>query len=190
MHLSVSEILGYPYLAGATAGLAARSKVLATIQAGLPAPILFLDFGGVLMATASFLREFVFGLRESVRTERPEVQLVVANPDPRVEEELRLVARAMNTAIVACEMGADAPRHPRLVGVLDPALRRTMDLLIQAGEADAAALQAASSAESALGSTAWNNRLAALKERGLVLEQRQDRRKVFRPIIGGLALGH
>jgi len=36
----------------------------------------------------------------------------------------------------------------------------------------------------AVGATAWNNRLSALAAKGLIMEQRRGKTKIFRPVLG------
>jgi hypothetical protein len=51
----------------------------------------FLDFGGVTVATASFLRETVLAYRDTVRRRRSNFYPVVANADQLVEDELKVL---------------------------------------------------------------------------------------------------
>jgi len=51
---------------------------------------LFLDFSGVQIATASFLRESVFAFRDAIRRRRSNFYPVIANAESAVEDELKV----------------------------------------------------------------------------------------------------
>jgi hypothetical protein len=76
------------------------------------------------------------------------------------------------------------PHQPRLLGELDPKQRITFDLVQQRGETGAADLKKEhEGTENAPVQTAWNNRLAALANMGLLIELSQGRAKSYRPLF-------
>ncbi len=90
-------------------------------------------------------------------------------------------------AFPACELSADGiMTHPEVLGRLEEKQRYAFDLLRQEGEFDAATLQAIAVSGERVGHTAWNNRLAALAQKGLVIEVQQGRSKTYRPVLPGI----
>ncbi len=72
------------------------------------------------------------------------------------------------------------------LGELDPKQRLTFDLVCEHGETDAGALMRSyGESEGLKHATAWNNRLASLASRGLVIEQSYGRAKRYRPLFAG-----
>jgi len=88
-------------------------------------------------------------------------------------------------ACTAMPPGAE-PSDPVLLGELEPKQRKTFDLLRSAGEADAASLQGLDGDGETIGHTAWNNRLAGLASKGIVVEFQHGRAKRYRPLLPGI----
>jgi hypothetical protein len=147
------------------------------------ATTIFLDFDGVEVATASFLREAVIGFRDYARLSLQNIYPVVANLAPAVAEELEFFARVRGDALWACELDAnDVVTGGRLIGELDPAQRSTFDAATELRAVTASEL-AARFAEESIGATAWNNRLSTLAAKGLLVERRQGKSKTFSPLL-------
>jgi len=174
---------GQTVLSGAIAGRKMLSAlVAATLSAAEPTPV-FLDFEGVEVATASFLRESVIGFRDYARQSLPNIYPVVANLSPAVAEELEFFVRARGDVLLACRLGKDcAVTASRLLGELDPAQRATFDAVCE-GKAVSAPELAQRYADARIGSTAWNNRLSALAGKGLLVERRHGKAKSFSPVL-------
>lgn len=146
----------------------------------------FLDFSGVEVATASFLRETVLAFRDAVRRRRSNLYPVVANASSVIVDELAVLTAADNDVVVTCLLDDNKePREPRIIGELDPKQRITFDLVRKRGETDAAELlrEHGDDEESRVTQTAWNNRLSSLASRGLVVELSQGRAKRYRPLF-------
>lgn len=185
--IQIEKVAGGPVLAGAAAGVAVQGDLLAAIEGGAACPVFCLDFTGVQCATASFVREAVFGARDAVRRIGLSTQLIVTNASRTVLEEMLLVARSLNTCVVHA-VGRDPSKltHPAILGTLDEAQRETLELVLQLGEATATEL---TSKAPEVKPTAWNNRLTSLVGRGVLTESRRDRHKVYRPVLEGLTYG-
>lgn len=174
-------------LAGAPHGRRVLVKLmeLTGSEPDVPEPV-FLDFSGVNVATASFLRETVFGFRDTVRHRRSNFYPVVANANDLVAGELKILVEQQGDVLMLCLLDERGrPKEPHLVGDLDPKQRITFDLVRQRGETDAAELmrEHGKSEKKEVGQTAWNNRLAALAGLGLVVELSQGRAKRYRPLL-------
>ena len=64
--------------------------------------------------------------------------------------------------------------------------RVPFDLVREVGEADVATLQSLDRSGEAVGHTAWNNRLAALAAKGVLIESQQGRTKRYRLVLPGV----
>lgn len=183
--IHLDKIAGSSVLAGAAAGAAAQKNIVAELL-GRPPKICALECGGVEFASASFVREAVFGTRDALRRVGISTQLLLVNAESVVQEEVLLVARALGSSVVHTIMSSEGLAKPTLLGELDVAQRETLDLVLKLGEATATDLAAE---VPSVKPTAWNNRLAALVGRGVLTEGRRERHKVYRPIVKGLSYG-
>lgn len=193
MHvIDISTDVGGEILAGAADGALAQAKLIAHASQFKSPGVVFLDFQNVQVATGSFLREAVLGFRWSCRRVYTYLQPVVANANAKIVQELELVLSATGQAIAACELDVDrCPHNARVLGHLEEAQHQTLIALLDLGEADAARLRATASDIEGTGpkSTAWNNRLAGLVEKSLLVEEKRGRRKWYRPVLKELCYG-
>jgi hypothetical protein len=177
---------------GVLAGSIEGQKVFAALlqKTAMPSTpeVCFLDFARIDVATTSFLRDSVIAYRNHARSTWPSVYPVCANLAPRVKEELHSFLKERGDAFVIC--ARDANGHVsdvELIGQLDGkqgvALRGVLDL----GESDAPALRAHVGEDVA--ATAWNNRLVALTDKGILIEVSTGRNKRYRPVLEGLRYG-
>jgi hypothetical protein len=144
---------------------------------------ILLDFAKIQVATSSYLREAVVQLRDLLRSRRSNYYPVVVNAGDAVMEELTMLLHDHGDAMLACVL--DELGHPRRVvpiGRLEKVQQRTFELVVERGEIGAVDAQKLFPGET-LTVTAWNNRLAALAERGLVVELSRGRLKRYRPVL-------
>ena len=177
---------------GVLAGSIEGQKVFRELLQNTPAPtkpeVVFVDFSGVDVATTSFLRDGILAYRNHVRSTQPLLYPVCANLSSRVHEELQSFLQERNDALVACRLGEGGQvSDVELIGQIDGkqgvALRGVLDL----GESDAPGLRTHVAEEVA--ATAWNNRLVALVEKGILIEVSSGRNKRYRPVLEGLRYG-
>lgn len=176
-------------LAGAVDGKKVFSAlVAATTTSGQP-QVCFLDFCDVTVATTSFLRESIIAYRNHARTHWNTVYPVVANLGNSVLEELEYFLRDQGDALVICKLGAgEQTSDVQVLGRLDGKQEITLRAVIQEGDVDASTLAERYNEEGVL-TTAWNNRLAALAAKGLVIESSSGRGKRYRPVLERLRYG-
>lgn len=187
VNVSILRVGGDRVLAGAGVGRRVCAGLLEAAGVTREPTICLLDFEGVAVATASFLREAVLRLRDAARAQGSPIYPVVANAADEVREELDDLLRRNGEAMAACQTTNDGtPVSPEMLGELEPKQQHTLDLLREAGEADVATLQAIDRSGEAIGHTAWNNRLAALAAKGVVIESQHGRSKRYRPILPGV----
>jgi hypothetical protein len=169
-------------LAGAEAGRRLFAKLVAATPAPAEPEPAFLDFARIRIATSSFLRESVVAFRDYARATLPNLYPVIANAGEAVAEEFAFFLRHRDDAFWACDLDKSGrPTHARLLGHLDEVQRATFDRVLKLGSATAPAL--AQGGEAGLGPTAWNNRLANLASRGLLIERRGGKTKTFAPVL-------
>jgi hypothetical protein len=189
MRLSVAELAHQKLAAGASLGSAVLARAVAATGRAAD-EVIFLDFGEVEVATSSFLREGVLGLRDFCHRADRNLTAVVANPNGLVVEELRELLTRLRDAVLCCRLDKKGqPSAPFLVGPLEEAQRETLAAVLAAGVADAATLAAAHTSDPEPKVTKWNNRLAALAAKGILREVRRGRSKSYRPTVEGLTLG-
>lgn len=178
-------------LAGAANGSAVLSLLVAQVHKVTSATVAALDFGGVSVATGSFLRECVLGFRDYCRRSQPDLYPVAANLNELVLEELRYLLRQERKPIVCCDLTEGGlVVAPRVEGVLEEKQLLTLNAVIAAGETDAGTLAEQFSSTEKISVTGWNNRLASLAAEGLLIETRSGRTKRYRPVVEGLQSGN
>jgi hypothetical protein len=144
---------------------------------------ILLDFTGIEVATSSYLREAVVHLRDMLRSRRSNFYPIVANAGEAVREELTMLLHDHGDAMLACVIDEKGmPQDVEPIGRLERVQQRTFELVVEKGEIGAVEAQALFPGETAT-VTAWNNRLAALAERGLVVELSRGRLKRYRPVL-------
>ena len=189
MKLDLKHLSGSSILAGAMQGRMALNKLLEQVALEPPEPeIIFLDFCNIRVATVSFLRESVFAFRDIVRSRNSAFYPVVANAVECIQDELVEILRIRHDALLTCTLTkSGAVTDAALLGELDPKQSLTFRLVCKHGETNAGTLMRDyGQAEGVKHPTTWNNRLAALAARGLVIEQTQGRAKRYRPLLEGV----
>ena len=189
LSISMKDAGNGAVLSGALNGRSALGRLLALAAAepGQPEPV-FLDFHGVEVATASYLRECVLAFRQAIRGRDSHYYPVIANPNESVRDELVELARARGDVFMTCALAEDGTvSGAALTGDLEEKQLLTFKLVQQRGETDAGELMRAyGKREKVRHATAWNNRLSALASLGLVVEMRRGRLKRYRPLFEGV----
>ena len=190
MRLSIRDLAGDELLAGSVEGAALLSKLIPSVATTSSPGVVYLDFSAVRVATGSYLRESVLGFRDYCRRSRPELYPVVANPNEKVLDELRYLLKEKGDAVVVCELAAtESPSNARVLGILEEKQTVTLLAVLEAGEADAASLRKRARRSESISLTGWNNRLASLSSKGLLIETRRGRSKWYRPVMERMTYG-
>jgi len=186
LRIDFRQLGGGAVLAGALQGRKVLNELLSATatEPAAPEPV-FLDFGKVDVATASFLRESAVAFREHVRGRRSTFYPVIANANDDIRDELLELAKNRGEAFLVCRLADDnRVEGTTLLGELNPKQKVTFDLVRQHNETDAAELMRIyGEREGVTQTTAWNNRLAALAALGLIVEISQGRNKRYRPLF-------
>lgn len=174
---------GQDVLFGVPMGRQCFAKLLERTTEPPEPSIVLLDFQGIAAATVSFLREGPLAYRQHLRGRSSTLYPVFANLEAPVVDALTDYLTSSRDAVFACEIAADGlPKNPRLIGQLEPKQRLTFEAVRVAGGVTAAEL-AQEADDDDVRVTAWNNRLAALVQKGLVIESRKGRKKTFRSMF-------
>lgn len=185
--LHIAEITGRPELMGVAAGKAAAPALIDAAHAATGAVVL-LDFAGVRLITASAARESILRLSDELSAQGSLPVLVNINED--TADEVGFAAEALKQPLVLATLKPDGSlAAPRIVGLLEPAQRQTLELVARLGETDAKAASEASK-DSSAGATAWNNRLSNLAGMRLLQERRVGKTKRYSLTLEGLAYGN
>ena len=185
MKIAFTDYAQSGVLAGALAGQQVfRQLVEATSSAEPPSPTLVaLDFAGIDVATASFLRESILSYRDFVRGRRSTWYPVVLNANELIQDELKELLKHRGDVLMAGS--TDRAGHIvelTPIGVLDPKQQVTFELVTERGETDARELW--EHGDDDIKQTAWNNRLSSLAALGLVFEIRHGRSKRYKALSG------
>lgn len=167
-------------------GVHAGRKLFARLVAAAAGPatdeIAYMDFSNISVATGSFLRESVMAFRDYARSTLPHLYPVVANTSEAVAEELDFLLRHRKDALWVCRRDLDGKvSEAAVIGELDIGHRAAFDLVASLRGASAPDL--AARGDTSIGPTAWNNRLASLAARGLLIERRMGKSKLFSPVL-------
>ena len=105
MKLSILDLAGdQAVLSGVQAGRQLLGKLVAAARPPAEPEPVYLDFDGVTVATASFLREGVIAFRDHVRATLPGLYPVIANASLAVTEELEFFLRHRRDAMWICNL--------------------------------------------------------------------------------------
>ena len=172
-------------LAGSAMGRQILAQLIAETKSFVDPTVAFLDFDGIDIATGSFLREAVLGYRDFCRSAMGTLYPVVANINSAIEEELTDYLKERNDAVWTCSLSArHGVRESRLLGRLDVTQSVTLQLVCShfpVSAPDLARLQPAAG----IGPTAWNNRLASLSAKSIIMEVGQGKTKTYSPVLEG-----
>lgn len=173
-----------PILAGRLSGRRAFVAALERLpEMGEPTVVL-VDFRGVVVVTSSYLSEVLLPFRDHLRLRRQGGYIVVANLSDEVREEVEELLRRSGDALLTCT--TDTAGHiadVQLCGKLEDKLQETLSLVSRKGETTAAELHDESRGADPVGATAWNNRLASLVAKSLLVEISKGRTKKYRPVL-------
>jgi hypothetical protein len=185
MRVSINLLAGSRrVLAGAQAGRDLFAALVANTPASTEPTAWFLDFSGIEVATSSFLRESVIAYRDYTHTSRKNIYPVVANAKPAVLEELEFFLNQRRDAFWCCTLDAAGNcSNARVLGELDPIEKVTLQLVAQMGTASAPELATRERDASKIGPTGWNNRLASLGSKRLIVEHRTGKTKLFNALL-------
>ena len=168
-------------LAGSENGLRMLGII---IGQGVPRPDVgpcFVDLAQIDVVTASFFRDCILGYRNHARTTVPHLYPVIANASAKVLEEMTGYLEDRGDAVWICRLDRQGTvSQPEVLGKLDVIQQQTLDVVRKLGRADAPSLAAT---DRSIGVTAWNNRLAALAARRLLIEQRSGKTKFYSPVL-------
>ena len=183
MILSLYDLSGgQTILSGVHAGRKLFAQLVAQAAPPPQDEVAYLDCANIMVATGSFLRESILAFRDYARTTLPHLYPVVANPSEAMVEELDFLLKHRKDALWICHLdSAGQVEQASIIGELDVGHRTTLQMVTALRTASAPDL--ANQGDTSIGPTAWNNRLAYLTARGLLIERRAGKSKTFTPVL-------
>lgn len=154
-------------------------ELLSDIDSG---EIVLLDFKGVNVVTGSWINAMIVPLHR--RAAQPEIDLfpVLCNASEDWIDDLELLAKWTHQCFLVADKCTLPPRRARLIGILDPGQRTTLDAVLSFGEVTGAELERQRPDEN-IRATAWNNRLKDLHEKRLLRRFKRGREQVYSSIV-------
>lgn len=171
----------FPSLTGVSRARQLLAKLIIWTATESPKGTLILDFNNVGDASASFLRESILAFRDYVRVYQPELFPVLANISDAVREEFNTLLRDRGEAMPGCRLDASgAPVDPEVLGVLEPGLSHTLDIIRSRGQMTLKDLRDTSQATKP---TTWSNRIASLIRQGFVVPIPEPNKRVYQFVL-------
>jgi hypothetical protein len=189
MKIDMIEFAVAGALSGAMHGTSTFARIMSQLSNEPPQPAaLEIDFRGVEVATASFLRECVLSVRNAVRSRGSNFYPVIVDANQSIIDDLSELAEYRKEVFVIANRDQRAELTTfQLVGRLEAKQQVTLGHVKQLGKTDAAELmQRFGTDEGLTTTTAWNNRLASLALQGLIAENRIGRLKKYHMIFDGV----
>ena len=171
---------GDPILCSRPTGERYRPRV--DQSAGI-ARFVILDFSGAEVVTPSF---FLGGPWSLWEREELEQYPLVANLPTRALDDLEIVTSVKRTPIWTGHFEGGRFRDPQLIGDLEDADKEILFHALERGSVSAAELV---KSIGRLGVTGWNNRLAGLWQRKVLMRTKKGRMFVYSPPWKGLGHG-
>jgi hypothetical protein len=182
MKLRIVDLLG-DRLQGEPNGRKAFSTVCEALAGAKPGELVTLDFGGVRVVTASWISAMLLPLYRWAADEQVDVYFVLSGLADWLDE-VRLVARFNRRFfLIAGPDGKTA--KTLLIGALEAAERRTLELVAEMGEATGAELER-QCPEANIRATGWNNRLKDLYEKRVLRRIKRGREQVYSLVVRGM----
>jgi hypothetical protein len=181
--IDVKEIAQTDIIAGKLKGKMVLAQLIQETDHQSSTEPLYLDFQSIELATSSFFREAILGFRDYCITQNLNLVPIVANANQQTLDEFLVVLENKGDAIVVCDLYNGQVSNPRIIGVLEEKQAITLEAVIQAKEIDAVSLEERFRAVERIGATSWNNRLASLAAKGILIERKKGRLKLYRPIL-------
>lgn len=187
LRLAVREHAENDILGFRPEGRAVRVRMLERLPEASEPTLLVIDFQNMRIIASSPLDELTFVLRDTLRSAGSPYFPVFANLPPWHEELNAVSVVRGGDSLPLCELD-DSNRVNRawILGELDEAQKLTLRALHRLGEATGALLHQCDADGRQTSATAWNNRLAYLARKGLVIERVEGRSKFYRPVLSEL----
>jgi len=188
--LNVFATLGSSDIIGASAGKRAALRLIDAVGAAPGSAWLALDFNDIDMVSASAAREaFLTDFTKHLHSHA--TLPVYLNLNSEALDEIVFAATALGIPLVtAARMEVGEPAGLTIRGAIDAKQLHTLRVVAELGEADASAAHNLTQADSGLGITAWNNRLANLASVRLLRERKSGKTKYYSLPLKGLVDGN
>jgi hypothetical protein len=177
-----NDVLGFR-----SEGVTVRERMFGSLAEPNDPAVLAVDFREMRVLASSPLDELTFVLRDNLRRASSCFFPVFANLDLWREELEAIGAIRRGDSLPLCQLDDAGVVHGAWVlGSLDDAQKVTLRTLQKMGEATGALLHQNDVSARRISATAWNNRLAYLSRKGLVIDRAEGRAKFYRPVLADM----
>lgn len=181
--IDIKELGGKNVLGGSIPGQLLFGKLISRVAIGPDSEPCFLDFGKIQLATSSYLRESVLAFQRWGIDRKPTLLTAIANINSETQEELEVALADSGGAMWVCTLARGRIVGSSVIGKFDQMQRETFELVRARGEVDAPSLAREMINGRKVSQTAWNNRLAALASRGVLMERQHSKTKIYRLVL-------
>jgi hypothetical protein len=175
---------GRKVLAGAIPGKNLLTKLITQISRKSEPEPLFLDLQHIEVATSSYLREGILAFRDYCINGRLNIYPVITNAQDTVLEELETLLEFRGDALISCNLDKKGNiSSAKVLGVLEEKQEITLEAVLTNKIVDATTLANNPNNREQIGVTGWNNRLASLAAKGILMERKRGRVKLYQPVL-------
>lgn len=179
MDIEVSKLLGVR-LQGEPKGRKDFARLCEVLSGTPPGELVALNFEKVEVATGSWVSACILPLFRWASDEQTDLYFLITHGlGAEWLYDLRLVARYSDQCFLVTGKNS---MQATLVGPMDDAHRRALELVIGLGQATGAELERQCRVDK-VGPTAWNNRLRDLNEQRLLRRIKRGREQVYSPVL-------
>jgi len=174
--IDIAACVGTDVLLGRPMGEEHFPLLLAAILRFPEETVVALNFGGITNITASYIAATIARLLKLISAGSLGRYLLITNVHTNYEREIAYVLSHENAPALLRKRGGE---HI-LIGPLDHAYARTLDMVTSRGKATAKELQATS--KERIGQTGWVKRLTTLHQLGLIKRTKIGREYAYEPL--------
>lgn len=189
MIVNVCDLAGTEILSGSEGGKRLFKELVTLLpnrsEFDAGPTIIFLDFSAVVVATASYLRESVVQFKSFTRATKSAWYPVIANANEIVIDELAVICDAQSDVFLSCQLRHSVSVEAKIIGSLEIKQAEAFDFVNENRKVSAKQFMDATAPNDGrqLSPTAWNNRLNALVDKGVVIELGSNRQKMYSAVL-------
>lgn len=168
-------------LQGRISGMRHFSDVCVKLADVPPGTPVVLDFLNVKLVTGSWVNSMIVPFYRWAAQSENDVFPILLNINNEWFDEFRLIAQWNHQYYLVAQTNSFPPEQAQLIGLLEPAQRKSLHAVLSKGEVTGAELDR--TMPESIGATAWNNRLKDLYLKRLLYREKRGRKHVYFPIV-------
>lgn len=185
MKIKISEMVKTDVLTGKIPGKILYGQLVSMVHRKPEPEILFLDFSDIQLATSSYLRESSLNLKKYCLNLDLNLYTVLANATDATLVELEDLLDYEKETFYHCKIDSlGSINYANLLGLhnLEEKQKITFRAILDVKKADANFLYTTLNVDD-ISINGWNNRLANLASKGILMELRKNRSKFYQPVL-------